>query len=614
MNFLYPLGLLGLLGIPIIIIIYIIKNKYTEQVIPATYLWTLSEKFLKRRNPISKLAGIISLILQILAIILISVAIAHPVFYQRGAANDYCFILDASGSMNFEQDGKTRLQLGKEKINEIIDGSANGSAYTVIYAGTDTQVICQGLESKKRVKELLGEISPAYTAQGFANALTVAQEYFKENNSILTYLITDKAYEESENVEIVNVSAGEENYALTQVACTLKNGTLSAEGKVVSYESDADLTVALYLDDGEEPIAEKEIHTEKLALTPFAFEAACSGYRSVKVVIAEKDGLPADNECVCFDLDTENKCNTLLVSNNPYFFQTVFGVLGNVALETVTVENYSGQSGFDLYVFDCFMPDSLPEHGASWIVNPTKNLDKTGFSVQDIISTESAEEVVKADIKNETQEKLLKYVSEDPISVNGYIKCGLIGRFDVLLTCNRNPVLFTGTDENGNRETVFAFDLHQADFAVLSNFVVLARNLLDYTFPKVLSGVSFYCGDTLSVNAPASCEEIRVDTPLGNVDYLVAGSTAAEYRLAERGSYKITIKSGEREWEYYVFAALPEEERVPAVHEQAFRIEGEAGGERRDGKYDSLLVWFILLAVVVAADWGVYCYEQYQLR
>lgn len=71
MRFLYPLGLLGLIAVPILIIIYIIKNKYLEQVVSSTYLWTLSEKFLKRRNPIRMITGIISLILQILAVIFI---------------------------------------------------------------------------------------------------------------------------------------------------------------------------------------------------------------------------------------------------------------------------------------------------------------------------------------------------------------------------------------------------------------------------------------------------------------------------------------------------------------------------------------------------------------
>ena len=36
------LGLLGLLLIPVIVLIYIIKNSYTEQTVASTYLWTLS--------------------------------------------------------------------------------------------------------------------------------------------------------------------------------------------------------------------------------------------------------------------------------------------------------------------------------------------------------------------------------------------------------------------------------------------------------------------------------------------------------------------------------------------------------------------------------------------
>ena len=52
MSFLQPLGFLALLAIPVLVVIYIIKSKYTEQVIPSTYLWELSERFLKRKNPL----------------------------------------------------------------------------------------------------------------------------------------------------------------------------------------------------------------------------------------------------------------------------------------------------------------------------------------------------------------------------------------------------------------------------------------------------------------------------------------------------------------------------------------------------------------------------------
>ena len=86
MSFLYPLGLLGLIGVPILILVYIIKSKYTEQTVASTYLWTLSERFLKRKRRPSPLAGLISLIIQILAVIVASLAIAHPSITVPNAA------------------------------------------------------------------------------------------------------------------------------------------------------------------------------------------------------------------------------------------------------------------------------------------------------------------------------------------------------------------------------------------------------------------------------------------------------------------------------------------------------------------------------------------------
>ena len=107
MTFTYPLGLLALIGIPIVIIIYILRSKYREQTVSSTYIWELSDRFLKRKNPFSGLTGLISLLLQILTVAAISLIIAHPVFTLPGAAKDYCFVLDVSSSMNMKNGKKT---------------------------------------------------------------------------------------------------------------------------------------------------------------------------------------------------------------------------------------------------------------------------------------------------------------------------------------------------------------------------------------------------------------------------------------------------------------------------------------------------------------------------
>ena len=121
MSFKFPLGLLGLIGVPIVVIIYIIKNKHTEQIVPSTYLWTLSEKFLQKKKKVPLISGIISLILQIIGIITLSLTIAHPVITIPNSAKEYCFILDGSGSMNMiSYENVSRMDLGKSEIVAII--------------------------------------------------------------------------------------------------------------------------------------------------------------------------------------------------------------------------------------------------------------------------------------------------------------------------------------------------------------------------------------------------------------------------------------------------------------------------------------------------------------
>ena len=107
---------------------------------------------------------------------------------------------------------------------------------------------------------------------------------------------------------------------------------------------------------------------------------------------------------------------------------------------------------------------------------------------------------------------------------------------------------------------------------------------------------------------------IRVDTPLGKIEYLDTGTDLVEYGLTEVGVYTLTLMFGNMPRVVNLFSAMPEEERATTVAaETAFVVNGEAGGGMRDGVYDNLLIMFIVLAVLILADWVVYCYEQYQL-
>ncbi|MDE7168229.1 MAG: BatA and WFA domain-containing protein [Clostridia bacterium] len=629
MSFLYPLGLLGLIGIPILIAIYIIKNKYTEQVISSTYIWTLSERFLKKRLPINKLVGIISLILQIIAVLLISVAVAHPVFFINGAANDYCFVIDGSGSMNITCGETTRFEAAKEEIRTIIKDSENGSAFSLVFVGENTDLVFKDVDDKDRALRLLNAVEQGYSAGEYTDAIGVAQGIFNENPSTLTYLFTDREVDNPENVTVINVADKQVNYAVSSTEYTFdKIGKkLTVNGSVISYESSALLNVEVYIDGASTPAETLEIEADKGEEKPFTVERVTSSFSTARIVITNTDALPLDNEAVIYNADYENSYKVLFVSDSPFFIHASLLSIGKADVRHVYTNKYESREwvgngwedkDIDLYIFDDFTPKELP-NAAVWFFNPTGSVAKSGFTAQEREQPfdEKVEMAYNTYSSTTLVETLLKDVNKkDVISVINYKECSFYRGFTTLLSHNGFPLLFAGVNENGNRQVVFAFDLEDTNMPLQMNFDVLMKNLLEYTFPTVVETTSGFCGDTMRVNVIANCDSIRVVAPIsGRVSYLNTSGTVGEFVLTEVGTYTVVLTMNDKTNRYFnIFSALPEEERSPVNEAVSFSLSGEASDERRDGIYDDLLAVFIVLSLVFLADWMVYCYEQYQLR
>ncbi len=630
MRLLFPLGLLGLIAVPLLIIIYIIKNKYTEQVVSSTYIWTLSEKFLKRRNPINKIAGIISLILQILAVIFISFAIAQPVFTLHGAALDYCFVLDGSGSMNITRSyNETRLDAGKNEVENLISSSANGSSYTLVYVTETAEIIYEEVTDRTQAVKLLNDLKPRYGTSSTVDALGTAQKYFDANPSVKTYLVTDKIYLESQNVQIIGLGREDENYSVSNLSePVISGGELTVNGSVYSYSSDKTLTLQLYID--ETLSAELPVDVVKGVEKKFEISAKAVGYTSVRVAVKESDALALDNDSVIYNVKDDISHTTLIVSDTPFFIQAVLGVAdvenngdSKYVPKAVTTEEYENNpqygSGYGLYIFDGYSPAALPSDGAVWFFNPQdKVVERTGFTAKTKVEMPDpgVRLVASTDSNPDIRTLLDNLIVDDNLvlRVKSYVPCTFHGDFIRLFSYGNSPVIFAGTNEYGNREVVFAFSLHETDFALNPNFSILSSNLMKYTFPQRLTKSTYFSGERVSINVPSNCDSIKVVSPSGATDYLDTDRDVAEFALSEVGNYTITFMNGNSESVVNVRADLPMEERLPLVSEASFSIVGEAENNARDGVYDDLLYLFIILAVLYIADWMVYCYEQYQLK
>lgn len=628
MTFLYPIGLLGLIGIPILIIVYLIKNRYTEQTVASTYLWTLSERFLKRRNPLSRITGIISLILQLLLVATVSFAVAHPTVILPGAAYEYCFILDGSASMDMSADGVSRFDVAKEEILEVIDSAKDGSTFTVVFVGDTTETVIEKSDNPSKVADRIAALSPSGATVSYTEAIGIAQGYFDANPALRTYLVTDTDYAESENITVINVARNENNISIEDVKY-VKSGksTVIVSGKVVSYGADRLVDLEVYSNDSAEALASTKVQAFNEESVSFTFTLDISEFYSITVKTPTEDAYALDNMAVVYDVESENSYNALLVSDAPFLVETAINAVSNADLTVVSVESYKAEeerlaasdktvSGYSLYVFDGYTPKSLPTDGSVWFLGVDANVEGSGFSVQgEVVLEEGGDLITLTTSTTSTVRKLTEGMVGSDISIAKYMKCGLYSNFTTLYTYRGNPVVFTGMNSYGNREVVFAFNIHDSNMPLLIDYLVLLGNLLDYSFPEVIETTEYYCGDTAQINVISGCESIRVQSPDGQIVYTDISSAVSEFELTEVGEYKIIVNvSGAERPAYYVYSAVPKEERVASNSHDYIGIVGEASETGSDGRYDPLTLLFVLAAVLFTAEWMVYCYDKYQLR
>ena len=615
MSFIYPLGLLGLIGIPILVLIYIIKSKYSEQTVASTYLWELSERFLKRKRPVSPISGIISLALQVLSVLLISLIVAHPVITVKGSANEYCFVLDASAGMQTVEGGESRFDKAKGEIERIVDSSADGSLFTLIKVGGDAAVVFERVEDKRDVKEYLDMIECSDGEFDVASAIAAAQQKFDSNRGIITYLVTDTAYTSVNNMQVLNVATGATNAAISSAAWDISSGKLTVRASVVSYGEAFSGTVSLYLDGASTPTAVCDVTLEDGVPFGAVLEAPTKSFNSLKLVLSGSDGLAIDNEYAVYDVKSEGTHKILLVSETPFFLETVFAATGNTKITVISPDEYSSSTkGYGLYVFDCCTPSEMPTDGAVWFIDPQGSVPDSGFSVQGDVALQRGEPIKLTTSSSTLARTLTSGVKGEGIELIEYVRCSLYRSFTPVFTYNGNPVLFAGTNGKGHREVVFAFDIHNSNLPMLVDFVILASNLMDFSFPEVIEDTSYTVGDEATVNVIANCDSIRVDSPSGTVTYLNTDAAQSTVSLSECGSYKITVTVSRVPREYYIFAALPEEESDPMPTADAIGLVGDAVPGGFDGKFDPTFILFVALALIFIADWTVYCYEKYQLR
>lgn len=551
MSFIYPLGLLGLLAIPIIIIIYILRSRYKSKSVSSTFIWKRSLKYVKRKIPLNFIMSLL-LILQILTVVAASFAIARPTIKPL-ETEERIVILDASASMLAKNGKETRFEHAKKLIEEEAEDIGSNSQITLILAGEEAISVVTRETDKGEFLTALRGLTCTMGDSNIADALTKATDVLNLNRGAKIQLYTDKEYVNTDDIEVIDCKRdGEWNAGvLTLEENVLINGT-EFVASIGNYGLDSRVSVKLRIDG--EVAAQKIIDLKPNQVVSVRFthsttadagrdeirvnlSKAVKKYTSATVELNTEDSFKEDNSFTLYPRNKENPkiayVSTHVVdeAGKKHCSSTLFAAIKAAGYEINTDNMFTDiisagdLKGYDLYIFEGITPYVLPTDGGVWLLNAKEAFaGETGIIISNEVKDTSGTDagfrvhkslgvdIVSEIVKNVDFDTPIKFPSLDKeiyASVTSYRPIANIGSFRPIYTANDQDIMIAGN--NGSvRMVVSTFDFSMSSMPIfISDFPLLIRNMVNFSIPDPVAERTAPVGSEISFNFPAGAKVIE---------------------------------------------------------------------------------------------------------
>src|SRR5882762_1838106 len=195
MSFLTPLALALGVTLPIVVVFYLLKVRRHDEEVSSTFLWNDLIRDLAAHEPLQRLKWNLLLLLQLVALALITFAVARPFSEQVGQKPvQAVLLLDGSASMQAKDVLPSRFGKAVEAARSTLGGLPENSLATAILVAAHPQVLVSATADRQQVDRALASAQPSGAAADMREALLLARSLGGDPNSRRIYLFTDGAF------------------------------------------------------------------------------------------------------------------------------------------------------------------------------------------------------------------------------------------------------------------------------------------------------------------------------------------------------------------------------------------------------------------------------------
>ena len=587
---LWPLFLL--LTIPPVIMLYILKRKYKEEVISSSLLWKEVYKNTRANTPWERFKKNIMLLLQIIIILSVILALMSPFISIGGKSyKNIIMVIDNTASMNtIYDDSNSRLEQGKTLAKEYLNSTKEGTnTYIISYDGT-SNLLLNGDFNKSNASSIIDKISTSYGSGDISDVVSfvkaigdgIGEEYealiFTDKQAAISDINGRIVYlgNSGLNASVDNVSHKFVDDKVKVIANVTNNGDSLYEGDFSLYN-------------GEELVAVEGVTLQVGESKTLSFQLDSLNSDYLKGELSRKDILIEDN--TYYHVVNENKVKKiLLVTDENVFLEKAFGIIENTEVyKTNDVSNITDNDEYDLYVFDNKMPEVMPRKGSILFINPNSNEFFNVLEGGEIGQATAVKGSVSSYLED-TQFTLSEYnIIETPYYGTN------------ILTIDDNSIGFKG-EINDRKIAALSFDLHSTDFALKKEFPILIYELGEELISTgMVYSNNFKAGEKIVVKSSDFESEINVTYPTGDIKGLKSGEEVnGELAL---GIYKINQNDNNESFSVNFPTSSESDTSVETIGENDNIVHGKSN--LKSG-FNLTPIFILLAMLVVAFEWILY--------
>ena len=534
-----PLALLGLLFIPAVVAMYLLKLRRDERVVPSTLLWTRLISDVEANAPWQRLRRSLLLLLQLLLVAILALLAARP-FLERpaGLARDVVLVLDTSASMAATDVAPNRLEVAKAAALEALRDLPAGGKVSLVTADRTARIVVNETTDMGRVRQALDGIEPTSASGDLGDALELAGKLAARSGDAQVLVATDGALATAPTasvdapIRVLSVGRSHRNQAI--VALAVRTAPSAVTRSVFVSVANLDLEPArrrleLWGDGG--LLEVRDLQLDPQARSDVVIDDVPAGIGTIEVrlggpdpaVVTAPDDLATDDRAWAI-VPPDRRRLILLVGEGDPYLETALSYLPNVELFGVTLQEYGPATArtdgrpWDLTIFEGALPAELPRTPILAIA-PSEGSplgDVTGSLKDPGIGSLSPDEPI------------LRYVDLSTTHIAAASRLLLPDwARTVIPGPNGAPLLYAG-NRAGLPTAVLAFEPRRSDLPLQVAFPILLANLTgELMGGSAAPAEAIQPGTPVSLAVPSGASGIAVARPDGSVVELLPGTGLA---------------------------------------------------------------------------------------